>query len=86
MKSQIVKRAIWMDGRQTSISLEDVFWCGLKEIATARHATLSELLVRIDDSRDGNLSSAIRIFVFDYFHDKAVKSGRGPQPRTIKCK
>ena len=33
MKSPVVKRSIVIAGHKTSVSLEDAFWKGLKEIA-----------------------------------------------------
>ena len=66
MKSSIVKRSVAIAGHKTSVSLEDAFWSGLKEIANAEHATLSNVLAEIDKKRQqGNLSSAIRLFVLD---------------------
>jgi predicted DNA-binding ribbon-helix-helix protein len=66
MKSPIIKRAIMIDGRKTSISLEYAFWSSLKEIAHAERATVSELVAKIDKTRkQGNLSSAVRLFVLD---------------------
>jgi predicted DNA-binding ribbon-helix-helix protein len=66
MKSTVVKRAISIDGYKTSVSLEDSFWSGLKEIARARGATVSQTVKEIDKTRQqGNLSSAIRLFVLD---------------------
>jgi predicted DNA-binding ribbon-helix-helix protein len=44
MKSVIVKRSIDVNGRKTSISLEDQFWTALKEIAAERQLTLSALV------------------------------------------
>ena len=41
MKSNITKRSIVIDGHKTSVSLEDAFWSGLKEIAQDQHKTLS---------------------------------------------
>ena len=35
MKSTIVKRSIVLAGHKTSVSLEDAFWDGLKDIAKA---------------------------------------------------
>ena len=35
MKSSIVKRSVAIAGHKTSVSLEDAFWSGLKEIAIA---------------------------------------------------
>jgi predicted DNA-binding ribbon-helix-helix protein len=72
MKSPVVKRSIVITGHKTSVSLEDAFWSGLKDIAAARNLTLSELVATIDaDRRQGNLSSAIRLFVLDYYRAQA---------------
>jgi predicted DNA-binding ribbon-helix-helix protein len=68
MKSQVVKRSIVIAGHKTSVSLEDAFWNGLKEIAVSRNVALSDLVSSIDKERKhGNLSSAIRLFVLDYY-------------------
>jgi len=68
MKSPVVKRSIVIAGHKTSVSLEDAFWKGLKEIAGGRDMTLSELVAAIDsERRHGNLSSAIRLFVLDHY-------------------
>jgi predicted DNA-binding ribbon-helix-helix protein len=68
MKSPVVKRSIVVAGHKTSVSLEDAFWKCLKDIANSRELTLSELVASIDtDRRQGNLSSAIRLFVLDHF-------------------
>jgi len=68
MKSQVVKRSIVVGGHKTSVSLEEAFWSGVKEISGERGKTLSELVSEIDSSRrQGNLSSAIRLFVLDHF-------------------
>jgi predicted DNA-binding ribbon-helix-helix protein len=68
MKSPVVKRSIVIAGHKTSVSLEDAFWTGLKDIAIEREITLSDLVATIDtDRRHGNLSSAIRLFVLDYY-------------------
>ena len=44
MKSTVVKRSIDIAGHKTSVSLEDAFWKGLKEIADGRDITLSDLI------------------------------------------
>jgi predicted DNA-binding ribbon-helix-helix protein len=68
MKSPVVKRSIVIAGHKTSVSLEDAFWNGLKDIAIARRMTLSDLVASIDgERRHGNLSSAIRLFVLDHY-------------------
>jgi predicted DNA-binding ribbon-helix-helix protein len=66
LRPHIVKRSIVIDGHKTSVSLEDAFWSSLKEIAHAQRATLSTIVEEIDKTRQqGNLSSAIRLFVLD---------------------
>jgi predicted DNA-binding ribbon-helix-helix protein len=78
MKSPVVKRSIVIGGHKTSVSLEDAFWQGLKQIAAERDMTLSDLVATIDtDRRQGNLSSAIRLFVLDYYRARA---NPGPDP------
>jgi predicted DNA-binding ribbon-helix-helix protein len=70
MKSPVVKRSIVIAGHKTSVSLEDAFWKGLKEIADDRDMTLSDLVSSIDSDRhQGNLSSAIRLFVLDHYRN-----------------
>lgn len=76
MKSPVVKRSIVITGHKTSVSLEDAFWSGLKDIAASRDMTLSDLVASIDtDRRQGNLSSAIRLFVLEYY--RALAGGAG---------
>ncbi len=68
MKSSIAKRSVVIGGHKTSVSLEEPFWTDLKQIADAQHVTLSTLVAQIDDTREqGNLSSAIRVFVLHHF-------------------
>jgi predicted DNA-binding ribbon-helix-helix protein len=72
MKSPVVKRSIVIASHKTSVSLEDPFWDGLKEIAGDRDSTLSGLVDTINtERRNGNLSSAIRLFVLDHFRAQA---------------
>ena len=72
MKSAITKRSIVISGHKTSVSLEDEFWQGLKEIVKGQNVTLSCLVADIDTRRPGrNLSSAIRLFVLDHFRTQA---------------
>jgi predicted DNA-binding ribbon-helix-helix protein len=71
MKSPVVKRSIVIGGHKTSVSLEDAFWKGLKEIASKRDLTLSGLVGSIDsERRHGNLSSGLRLYVLDYYRSK----------------
>jgi predicted DNA-binding ribbon-helix-helix protein len=70
-KSLVIKRSIVIAGHKTSVSLEDAFWAGLKEIAAKRDRTLSELASEVDDQRQHtNLSSALRLLVLDFYRSK----------------
>jgi predicted DNA-binding ribbon-helix-helix protein len=78
MKSPVVKRSIVIAGHKTSVSLEDAFWRGLKEIASGRDVTLSDLVAAIDSERQhGNLSSAIRLFVLDFYRNQLSDHNEG---------
>lgn len=57
------KRSVVIAGHRTSVSLENVFWVELKKIAAGRNQTVNQLVTDIDRDRDGNLSSAIRVYV-----------------------
>ena len=70
----VAKRSLTVAGHRTSISLEDAFWIGLRDIATARAVTVAGLVAEIDRARGAaNLSSAIRVFVLDHFRDGAAR-------------
>jgi predicted DNA-binding ribbon-helix-helix protein len=85
MKSPVVKRSIVIAGHKTSVSLEDAFWKGLKEIATGREKTLSDLVASIDtDRRHGNLSSAIRLFVLDHYRVHNEEHRPQVEPRDVQ--
>jgi predicted DNA-binding ribbon-helix-helix protein len=82
MKSPVIKRSIVIAGHKTSVSLEDAFWKGLKEIAIGRDTTLSDLVAEIDTGRPhGNLSSAIRLFVLDHYRAR-TSNGHAAETTT----
>ena len=81
MNSPVIKRSIVIAGHKTSVSLEDAFWNGLKDIAVSRHMTLSELVATIDTGRPhGNLSSAIRLFVLSHYQARINGHAEVDQP------
>ena len=78
MKSSVVKRSVVVAGHKTSVSLEDAFWKCLKEIAGNRQTNLSDLVAVIDSQRQhSNLSSAIRLFVLDFYRTQLSESEMG---------
>ena len=62
------KHSIVFRGRKTSVSLEAPFWAALQKIAGERRQTISDTVAFIGEHRNSvNLSSAVRVFVLDYF-------------------
>ena len=63
--SRLRKRSVRIAGHLTSVSMEEVFWNALNKIAAERGMSTNALVTEIDRSRDGNLSSALRVYVFE---------------------
>ena len=81
-KSVVAKRTTSIAGHKTSVSLEDAFWQSLKEIASERDMTRSELIADIkSERRHANLSSAIRLFVLDFYRQQIPVSKRPDSKR-----
>ena len=65
MVQAIGKYSVAIEGHRTSVSLEPEFWQALKNIAAARQESLGALVSKVDRTRQGNLSSALRVFVLE---------------------
>ncbi len=59
------KYSVTIAGHATSLTLEPVFWAALGEAAAADGVSLAALVARIDEARTTNLSSAIRVWLFE---------------------
>jgi predicted DNA-binding ribbon-helix-helix protein len=67
----VIKRSFILVGHKTRFSFENEFWAGLREIVAAKKTTVSILVGQIDRERDNcNLSSAIRVYVFNHFRQR----------------
>ena len=73
------KRSVTIDGHRTSVSLEDAFWTELTGIAHRRGTSLAALVAEIDRARvedaaapNGNLSSALRLYVLDDLRARTI--------------
>jgi predicted DNA-binding ribbon-helix-helix protein len=72
--SPVRKRSVMLLGHKTSVSLEEPFWQALHEIATERGITTAALLNSIASKQvEGNLSSALRVFVLEHFRAACKK-------------
>ena len=68
------KHSIIISGHQTSLSLEPEFWKELKRIASYKKISLSHLIEKIDNTRTGNLSSAIRVYVLSVLKQEIINN------------
>jgi predicted DNA-binding ribbon-helix-helix protein len=71
------KHSVLVAGHATSITLEPEFWDALKEIAAAEGRSLNALVEEVDREREGNLSSALRLFVL-----RRLKAGNPQRPTS----
>lgn len=70
MADPVQRRSVVVSGHRTSVSVEDEFWTEIAAIAARRSMSLNALISEIDRDRDGNLSSAVRLYVL-----RALKAG-----------
>jgi len=77
MKSPVVKRSVVVAGTRQRESRRCILGV-LKEIAGNRQTSLSDLIAVIDSQRQhSNLSSAIRLFVLDFYRTQLSESEVG---------
>ena len=57
------KHSVIITGHPTSLSIEDEFWEELKRLAKRQEKSLTQLIEQIDNRRQSNLSSALRVYV-----------------------
>ena len=86
MTCQIVKRSVVIAGRKKSISIEEAVWKLLREIATYRDMTLVALLAAINSTQNQrNLSSAIRLFVLNFYREQLEIHGKHDVIEVVLC-
>ncbi len=70
--TELRKGSVVVAGHRTSISLEVAFWRALRHIARAEERSVNQLVAEIDQRRSGNLSSAVRVHILEWFRRRAV--------------
>lgn len=76
MDTRVRKRSVVIGGHKTSVSLEEAFWSAIREIAIERSESISAMIEQIDsDKQHANLSSAVRLFVLDYYRARLPAQG-----------
>ncbi len=71
--AKLRKHSVKLSGHSTSLSLEGVYWDALKEVAGEMGLSMNGLVERIDKERSGNLSSAVRVFLFQYYRRRSAQ-------------
>ena len=68
-----VRQSIRLGGRTTTVTLENAFWLGLKEIARRRRIKVSDLVMEIGAKRQhSNFSSELRLFVLEFYRKEGA--------------
>jgi predicted DNA-binding ribbon-helix-helix protein len=60
-----VKRSVTIAGHATSLTLEPVFWMALQAAAAGEAKSMASIVAEIDEARTTNLSSAVRVWLFE---------------------
>ncbi len=73
------KHSVTLAGHRTSLSLEAAFWDELVRIAGTRGLSVNRLIREIDEARStaarpANLSSAVRLYVLDWWRERGQGS------------
>ena len=76
MNSRLLSKNVTVEGRRTSLRLENDVWEALEEICEREDMSVHELCTLIDQRRKGSSrTAAVRAFVLRYFREAASDSG-----------
>lgn len=70
--NRLQRKNIVIDGRRTSMRLEESMWVAVHEICEREGTTLNELCSSVSRQRGtGSLTSAMRVHILKYYRDLA---------------
>ena len=76
MKVGLINKNVKIEGRRTSLGLEQVSWDALGDICEREELTVNELISLVDRRRHNvSRTSAVRAFIVTYLHELATKKG-----------
>ena len=76
MKTLLLSRNVTINGRRTSLRLEQASWEAIDEICGCEGVSLHELCTMIENQRNGSSrTSAVRAFIVTYFRTAATDQG-----------
>lgn len=73
--SRLINRNVIANRGRTSMRLEPELWEALNEVCQRENIGPSELVRRIEQRAVGGRTSAIRVFLLQYFRDAATDQG-----------
>lgn len=72
-RSTIKKRSVVIDGRKTSVSLENEFWEEVKNVARTRGQGISDFVAAVVEGYEGhNVSAALRVSVLARYRNNTA--------------
>ena len=76
MKANLISKNVTVNGRRTSLRLEQASWEALSDICVCEGLTIHELCSLIDNRRAGaSRTSAVRAFIVTYYRAVAAEYG-----------
>lgn len=80
------KHSVTVAGHRTSITLEAAFWDSLREIAVSCNKSVNCLIAEIDVAQPENLSSALRVFILDFYKHPELHPLNNPTGAALPAK
>ncbi len=76
MKAKLISKNVTINGRRTSLRLEQASWEALGDICKCEDLTLHELCSLIESRRNGaSRTSAVRAFIVTYYRTVTAEYG-----------
>ena len=75
---ELIRGSVFVHGRRTSISLEQLMWDAFREIAAEQGKIVNQLVTEISRQHPVNLSASIRVYIAEYYRlslQEARRSG-----------
>ena len=77
-RSRLINRNVVAERGRTSMRLEPELWDALREICAREGRDMSPLVRQAEAVRGGGRTSAVRVFVVQYFRAAANEAGLAP--------
>lgn len=73
----LLSRNVTIEGKRTSIRLENQMWCALKDIAMREECSIHDIctLISLKKQENMTLTASIRIFLMLYYKSAATEEG-----------